>query len=182
MQTFHISEILVILSTVYPSIVPHIVRPVLLPFGDGNAAAIHITPIFLVGTLLVCVGCLIRISCYKTLGRFFTFELTLRTNHTLITDGLYSYVRHPSYTGAYMYVLGLLMCEFGSGSWMLECGLLRTNFGMSFVVLWFVLVGIFLVSMVVRTYTEDGTLKKQFGKEWVSWAERTPYKLFPLVF
>ena len=44
---------------------------------------------FILGVCLLGVGTLIRVSCYRALGRFFTFELSIKTEHTLITEGPY---------------------------------------------------------------------------------------------
>ena len=45
------------------------------------------------------VGGLIRYKCYRTLGSMFTFEMSIRKDHILVTSGPYAIVRHPSYTG-----------------------------------------------------------------------------------
>jgi len=182
LQIFQILELLAILSIPYPSIVPPFMRPFLFPFGHNSVDAIRITPIFVVGTVLNWIGSLIRISCYKTLGRLFTFELSLRDNHKLITHGLYSYIRHPSYLGLYVYLSGLLMCQMGEGSWMYECGLFKTGFGAFLGGAWILLLGNFFVHILFRMGIEDGILRKEFGKEWDAWAERTPYKVLPLIF
>ncbi|KAG2080519.1 hypothetical protein BD769DRAFT_1328016, partial [Suillus cothurnatus] len=45
------------------------------------------TPSFLVGCGLVTSGGFIRWLCYRTLGRYFTFLLSVRQDHQLITTG-----------------------------------------------------------------------------------------------
>jgi len=47
--------------------------------------------------------------CYRTLGRHFTFQLSIKRNHTLVKDGPYAVVRHPGYTGYLLMVLGMLI-------------------------------------------------------------------------
>lgn len=92
----------------------------------------RITPAFLGGAMLVIAGALIRIACFKYLGRHFTFELSLRDKHMLITDGPYAIVRHPSYTGNTMMVIGLALGLLGHGSWAAGVGLWNTWFGKVF--------------------------------------------------
>lgn len=47
--------------------------------------------------LILCVGVPIRLVSYASLGKNFTFDLAVPDR--LITDGIYQYVQHPSYTG-----------------------------------------------------------------------------------
>lgn len=51
-----------------------------------------------IGMVAVWIGGAIRIACYRELGRLFTYELTIREKHRLVTSGPYSIVRHPSYS------------------------------------------------------------------------------------
>ncbi|RIA82156.1 hypothetical protein C1645_881195, partial [Glomus cerebriforme] len=41
-------------------------------------------------------GALLRLWCYKCLKDFFTFNVTIKENHKLITTGPYSLLVHPS--------------------------------------------------------------------------------------
>lgn len=40
----------------------------------------------------------------EALGNLFTFEVMIRKNHKLITDGPYAYLMHPSYTGINLFL------------------------------------------------------------------------------
>lgn len=60
-----------------------------------------------VGTLLATIGGYIRWTCYCALGRLFTFEMSIRDDHTLVTDGPYAWVRHPGYTGVLSTFIGM---------------------------------------------------------------------------
>ena len=48
--------------------------------------------------MVIISGGLLRLHCYRTLGRFFTFDVSIHEGHQLVTTGSYSIVRHPSYT------------------------------------------------------------------------------------
>ena len=41
-------------------------------------------------------GASLRLWCFKVLNKYFTFNLTVKKNHELITTGPYSYLVHPS--------------------------------------------------------------------------------------
>jgi protein-S-isoprenylcysteine O-methyltransferase Ste14 len=55
------------------------------------------------------------------LGRMFTYDLRITEHHRLITSGPYAFVRHPSYTGLMVTMLGMLACMGARGSWLRAC-------------------------------------------------------------
>ncbi|TFK45848.1 ICMT-domain-containing protein [Heliocybe sulcata] len=143
---------------------------------------IRVTPTALVGWFLAVAGSYVRYRCFKTLGKYFTFELSIRKEHRLVTSGPYSYVRHPAYTGGMIAGLGTSVCFLGEGSWLRECGWLHTFIGKT-------VVGAFLFPVILgsliavrRTIVEDRTLQREFGVQWDEWAARVPYRLIPYVF
>lgn len=62
------------------------------------------------GLALAIAGIALRWWAVLTLGRFFTTRVMTRSDQTVVTSGPYRWVRHPSYTGALLTVLGILMC------------------------------------------------------------------------
>ncbi|OBZ67534.1 hypothetical protein A0H81_12475 [Grifola frondosa] len=92
-------EVAVLLARANPSF--ELAQRVLsaLVVEPGSENRLRISRIFVLGCMLGALGGFIRIQCYRTLGRFFTYELTLRNNHRLVTSGPYAVVRHPSYIG-----------------------------------------------------------------------------------
>lgn len=62
------------------------------------------------GVALFAAGLAIRWYAIVHLGRFFTVNVAIAANHTLVDTGPYRIVRHPSYTGALMAFLGLALC------------------------------------------------------------------------
>ncbi|KAG8215322.1 hypothetical protein J3R82DRAFT_8914 [Butyriboletus roseoflavus] len=69
-----------------------------------------LTPTFLAGVLASLAGSLLRGHCYHILGKRFTYELSIRSSHTLVTDGVYGLIRHPSYTALLVVAVGWLFC------------------------------------------------------------------------
>jgi protein-S-isoprenylcysteine O-methyltransferase Ste14 len=58
---------------------------------------------------MICSGALIRWLSYRALGRFFTYELTIKEDHKLITTGPYAYVRHPGYSAILLVFFGTFL-------------------------------------------------------------------------
>jgi protein-S-isoprenylcysteine O-methyltransferase Ste14 len=89
----------------------------LIWFCTSNASPIH-TP-WTSLEILAAVGALggssLRLWAMQTLGRFFTFEVTIRERHTLVEAGPYRWLMHPSYTGLIFSIPGLLFLLGGPG-------------------------------------------------------------------
>jgi protein-S-isoprenylcysteine O-methyltransferase Ste14 len=143
--------------------------------GQSAVDTCTVTPLFLVGWAATVISGLLRIQCYRALGHMFTFEISLRENHRLITSGPYAYVRHPSYTAVTFGVPGTLLLHFGPGSWFKEAGWLATRGGWTYAVFWVLMECFVLVSIVTRSQREDELLRKAFGEKWDAWATRVPY-------
>ncbi|KZT27486.1 hypothetical protein NEOLEDRAFT_1155160 [Neolentinus lepideus HHB14362 ss-1] len=141
-----------------------------------------ITSGFLTGWFFILAGGFSRYWCYRTLGRHFTFELTIRDGHQLVTSGPYTYVRHPSYTGMFFALAGTFLLHFSAGSWMTECGGAKTWFGHTCAGIWGVNAAFLSFLVIYRTGKEDEMLRAQFGRKWDEWAERVSYRLVPYIY
>lgn len=51
-------------------------------------------------------GIALRQYSMKLLGQFFTFDVAIHSSHRLVEIGPYRYIRHPSYSGGLMTMLG----------------------------------------------------------------------------
>jgi protein-S-isoprenylcysteine O-methyltransferase len=75
------------------------------------AARIHPgRAIFSAGFGLYVSGLALRWWAIIYLGRFFTVNVAVATDHRVVDSGPYRYIRHPSYTGALLAFLGLGLC------------------------------------------------------------------------
>lgn len=178
-QSFTFFEITTIVATHLPPPAAKHILPMLAWRSTDAALGVRLTSTFTVGTLLCLVGGIMRIFCYRALGRHFTFELSIRKNHKLVTNGPYSIVRHPSYTALIMVTIGTLLCLTGTGSWLAESGIMGTLIGRLLVIVWAAEVAWIPIVMVLRVGTEDEILRREFEDEWLAWSRRTPYKLIP---
>lgn len=145
-------------------------------------ANIHVTPTFLAASALICGAAFIRTSCYRYLGRQFTFELALQKDHKLVTGGPYSIVRHPSYIGSLMYIAGSMLILVDHGSLWAQVGLWETTHGQLMRACIAAMAAFATFTFVRRTWLEDEILSREFGDEWLAWSKRTPYKLIPYIF
>ncbi|KAL6303657.1 hypothetical protein BKA93DRAFT_734745 [Sparassis latifolia] len=171
------AEIAVILAQEYPSLSEHI--SLLLP---SPSSGLRVTKTFVASWALIGMGGLVRWWCYRTLGRFFTYELSVKEEHRLVTVGPYSIVRHPSYTGMIMQIIGAVLWSLDPGSWWSNLDRFSATARNSCVVLWLSYWIIIPGLAVSRLSKEDRILKKEFGDQWEKWSRVTPYKLIPFVY
>lgn len=66
--------------------------------------------LFLVGLAFVGAGMVVRMGAMKTLGRFHTMDVATQAGQRIIDTGQYKWIRHPSYAGALLTLLGILLC------------------------------------------------------------------------
>jgi protein-S-isoprenylcysteine O-methyltransferase Ste14 len=91
----------------------------------------------------------------------YTDRIGVQPGHTLVTDGIYGVVRHPSY-------LGLLINSLG---WALA---FRSGIGV-------LLTALLLPPLLARIRSEDALLRAQFGEEYAAYEARTS-RLIPRVY
>ena len=107
----------------------------------------------IVGVVLLVAGAGFRIWAIATLGRLFTYYVSIQEGHRLVESGPYRFVRHPSYTGGLVGLLGIGVC-------------LENWAGLAAVFV-FPLLGI-----LVRIRAEEARLAAAFGDEYTSYAAR----------
>ncbi|OCH89302.1 hypothetical protein OBBRIDRAFT_819793 [Obba rivulosa] len=182
--TISICESAVLLASEYPShpLAERILGT--LTWGpSGHVARMGITPSLAIGYGLAIAGGLIRWQCYRTLGRLFTYEITVRSGHRLVTEGPYSVVRHPSYAAGMVMTVGIAICLASPGSWVQESGVLTTTWGKVLAGTWSIWSTFLLAWLaIVRTTQEDQIVKKEFREQWEKWAAKVPYKLIPGIY
>ena len=84
--------------------------------GAFHAAAIAQLrwPVFVAGLVLMGAGIVIRQWAIAVLGQFFTVEVRVHPGQTVVERGPYRWVRHPSYTGLILTLVGV---GFALGNW-----------------------------------------------------------------
>lgn len=95
------------------------------------------------------------------LGRRFSGLVAIQPGHTLVTTGIYARIRHPSYLGAVVLMLGWALV-FLSG-----VGVLLT--------------ALILVPLIGRINAEERFLQSQFGADYDSWRARS-WRMVPFLY
>jgi protein-S-isoprenylcysteine O-methyltransferase len=121
-----------------------------------NIIMVYLADILLVG------GIALRIWAIQHLGRFFTVDVGIQQGHRLVQDGPYRFVRHPSYSGAILALIGVGCLTF---NWLGFLLILICTF----------------IAYACRIPVEERALREQFGVEYEKYAARTK-RLLPGIF
>jgi protein-S-isoprenylcysteine O-methyltransferase Ste14 len=116
-------------------------------FGGGWAS-------IAVGLAISAVGVALRTWAIVTLGRFFSYDVTIQPGHHVVTSGPYRWVRHPSYTGGLVALLGLGITLGSSGAVL-------------------AITGLPLVGVLIRIHYEERTLLEALDGGYEAYAGRT---------
>ena len=113
------------------------------------------------GFALIVGGIVFRVWSIQTLGKFFTSTVQVQDRQQVITSGPYAVLRHPSYSGAFMAILGSTV--------FLQAPLaaIVALVGMSY-------------AYKLRIGAEEEAMVTKFGEEYRQYQQRT-YRLIPLV-
>jgi len=147
--------------------------------GGDPSALWTVHPIMIAASLTTVFAAFLRAWCFKSLGTLFTFEISIQDDHALVTSGPYSWVRHPSYTGVFMTLLGSSALWIAPGGWIRECGTQHFLFVGAFLIVWTIKCFYAMKGTLKRITIEDQALKKEFGQRWDQWARNVPQVLIP---
>lgn len=114
-----------------------------------------------IGVAMFVGGGILRLWPVFVLGNRFSGLVAIQPGHTLVTTGIYSVIRNPSY-------LGLLV---GSLGWVL---VFRSVVGVLLTLL-------MLPPLVARIRAEEALLREQFGAEYEAYCART-WRMVPGVY
>lgn len=150
---------------------------------DVNHELDRLSPLFLGIFLLLAGGCYLRLLCFKTLGKFFTFKVTIRSNHKIVDIGPYGIVRHPAYTGGFLAYAGATLLAFSSQNPAITCGWVASSLPIKFIMaLWTFSTIFFNFGIVQRIPLEEQNLRVHFGQAWNDYVKRVPYRCIPGVY
>ncbi|TFK84028.1 hypothetical protein K466DRAFT_497326 [Polyporus arcularius HHB13444] len=147
-----------------------------------DSVPLRLTPASVAACLLAISGGLLRRWCHRTLGRFFTLEVGIQDGHKLVTSGPYGIVRHPAYIGGLLMIAGNFMLLLSRGSFFTESGLRSTWVGKVIATTVVAHLTWVAVGSLYRTRTEDELMKREFGKSWEEWSQKTPYRILPFLY
>jgi len=111
-----------------------------------------------IGVVAFVIGGALRLWPVAVLGRRFSGLVAIQPGHSLVTTGIYGVVRHPSYLGLLITMLGWALA-FHSGGGVL-------------------LMVLIIAPLLARIGSEENLLHTQFGNEYDAYCGRTP-RLIP---
>jgi protein-S-isoprenylcysteine O-methyltransferase Ste14 len=126
-----------------------------LPIGRGPLVPY-------IGLSVILIGMAFRLFAIWSLGKFFTVDVTIRKDHKIKNDGVYRYMRHPTYSGMLLTFLGF--------------GLSLNNWASLFIIIipvtW---------ATLYRINIEEKALLEQFGKAYEEYIKKTR-RLIPWIY
>ncbi len=120
------------------------------------------TSLFFVGICLMLLGITLRWYSAALLGKYFTFDVAIQSGQILVEVGPYRYIRHPSYSGALLTLLGF---GLALGNW---AGLAANLSCMGF-------------AYAYRIAVEEAALASALGEAYKQYMRRT-WRLVPFLF
>jgi protein-S-isoprenylcysteine O-methyltransferase len=120
------------------------------------------TALFFAGICLMLSGIALRWYSAAVLGKYFTFDVAIQSGQIVIEVGPYRYIRHPSYSGALLSLLGF---GLALGNW---AGLAATLCCMG-------------IAYAYRIRIEEAALASALGDIYEQYRKRT-WRLVPFVF
>ena len=116
---------------------------------------------FWIGLILFWGGISLRLWSFRTLGRYFTYTVQTSADQPVITAGPYRIIRHPSYAGLLLLIMGAGL--FIGNWWSFLCLTVATAGG-----------------LVFRIRVEERALMQKLGPGYSSYAA-THKRLIPFV-
>jgi protein-S-isoprenylcysteine O-methyltransferase Ste14 len=116
---------------------------------------------FYPGVILMVIGILVRLWAMFTLGRFFTLTISVLKDQKVVDYGPYRFIRHPSYLGLFLIVIGM--------------GVALQSWGGILVIL-----VIYGLAIGYRIHVEEKYLVSELGDDYIQYMKRTK-RLIPFV-
>ena len=114
------------------------------------------------GLIITAIGGFVRVATVFELGHRFSIFVAVQPDHRLKTDGFYRFVRHPSYLGALLAMVG----------WAL---VFRSIIGLF-------LTAAICVPIIARIRAEEDFLVREFVDQYRAYQQRTRWRLVPFVY
>ena len=128
--------------------------------SSGSLSEVNLT-LMAVGVGMILLGLIIRFVAIGTLKKNFSSRLRIREGHTLVTNGIYHWIRHPAYLGLILLILGIPV-------------LLSSVLGF--------LVMLLIVPLLLhRIKREEAMLIGQFGADYEKYKKQTK-RLIPFIY
>lgn len=108
----------------------------------------------MLGVFMILLGAVIRWLSIIQLNSAFTVNVAIVNNHKLKTDGVYKYVRHPSYLGLLLIILGFAI-------------------GMNSHISFLIIIVPITLAIIYRIRVEENILIQEFRNEYPEYKLKT---------
>jgi len=125
-------------------------------------ATFHCLWLGIVGLAAGAGGLAVRSVAFTTLGRFFSRTLRQTENHTLVTNGIYRYIRHPGYLSDFMIFIGAALA-------------------LGNLILIIIIPAVFIPAYMYRIHVEETMLLGIFGEQYAKYRKKSK-RLVPFIF
>ncbi|TSJ39289.1 isoprenylcysteine carboxylmethyltransferase family protein [Mucilaginibacter corticis] len=115
-----------------------------------------------IGLAVAIIGFIIRWTAILQLGKMFTVDVAISSQHKLKTTGLYKIVRHPSYLGLMMIICSIALCQAS----ILSC---------------IVVIIPTFIALIYRIQVEEKALIIEFGADYIQYTKTTA-RLIPGIY
>jgi protein-S-isoprenylcysteine O-methyltransferase Ste14 len=132
------------------------VYPLTIPLLPHSSFAVGI-----LSSVCALLGLGIAIVARRTLAGNWSGSVTFKEDHSLITTGIYRYMRHPIYTGVLLMFIGTALLVGTLGA--------LVGFLIAFLTLWF------------KLKQEEDLMKRHFPRDYPAYTERVKV-LIPYIF
>jgi protein-S-isoprenylcysteine O-methyltransferase Ste14 len=121
----------------------------------------QINSVTVIGFIFLLIGICFRVWSINVLGKNFTATVKITREHELIKTGPYKFIRHPSYLGAFVAIIGCPVFLNNTYTIFISCIAM-------------------MVAYYFRINVEEKTLSNHFGKYYEDYKKDT-YRLLPLI-
>lgn len=148
--------------SIYGIIAANVASCLLALLGVQNLQIKLPSAVATVGIILLYCGIALRVYSVWTLRQYFTVSVEIKTGHQLIRKGPYRYVRHPSYSGSILSLIGM------------QVGLrIPVGFAVSLVLAF--------LAYNYRINVEENAMADSFGTEYENYKKATK-RIIPFIF
>lgn len=121
----------------------------------------QINSVTVIGIIFLVIGICFRVWSINVLGKNFTATVKITKEHELIKTGPYKFIRHPSYLGAFIAIIGCPVFLNNTYTIFISCVAM-------------------MIAYYFRINVEEKTLSNHFGKYYEDYKKNT-YRLLPLI-
>lgn len=159
-QNISYQELLFVLCVKIFGIVMPILSYYIKPLNKFNLPKLKNSDMFII-ILLLCIIFLL-VSVYFNLGKYYSIDVNIKSEHKLVTSGIYQIIRHPTYLASLLYLIAqqiYIPNKIGLLSSIIAYGLL----------------------LFIRIPKEEKLLIKTFGEKYIKYKNKT-YNILPFIY